>query len=351
MSLPTRIQAQNVYLTYLDSEQKLVGPAWLLEQLVTRLSKFTPYYGICCRERAPTTGTVHYHILVCCRERCRTRNTELVEIEGIKPHWEKVNNNLKAIIEYIKKDGEVAEFNKDQIPVNDTKMTKAQKNMLLLKGDLYDEYVKGNLGPVEVLRAVKIRGVFNLKKKPAPYAKKLVLWFKGESGEGKTRMAVDIAEKYNLNYWMSAENLKWFDGFEDQEIAIIDEFRKSMLSDWSYFLRLLDGYSLTVQVKGAFTIWNPKIVIITSPASPAEAFQWVDRQGNEQQWDRIEQLERRLTWKEELQVYEFPLWDEEKARLFRTINDFLGIESENAMVEEELSLSPILPEPSQNDEA
>lgn len=346
-----RLQVKNFYLTYLDPSQKIVGPGILLDQLISQLEKFMPYYGIACKESAPSTGTVHYHVLICCKEKCRTRNAEILEINGIHPHVEKVQNNLRRIIEYIKKNGDIAEYNKDACPVKDGTLSRKEKNRILAEGDLQEEYFKGNIGPIDVIRAVKIRGIFKMNQKPQKYSKKLVLWFKGESGEGKTRTAVEIAEKYNLNYWMSAENLKWFDGFEGQEIAIIDEFRKSMLSDWSYFLRLLDGYSLTVQVKGAFTIWNPKIVIITSPASPQEAFQWVDREGNEQQWDRIEQLERRLTWEDQLQVYEFPLWEDEKARLFRTINDFLGIQDEHEMVEEDLELSPILPEPSQIDEA
>lgn len=345
-----RLQQKWIFLTFNDSEGKIQGPAVLLYGLAEQLKKWSPYYGIAAEEHAPTTGMKHYHLLLCCKEMVRSRNLEILEFNGIKPHVDKVNGNLRKVIEYIKKNGIIAEMNKEQCPVKLEIMSKEAKNKLLLNGDLEKEFLKGNVGAVDVIRAFKLRGIFNVYRKPTPYEKKLVLWFKGESGEGKTRTAVEIAQRYQLDYWMSAENLKWFDGFDGQQIAIIDEFRKSMLSDWSYFLRLLDGYSLTVQVKGAFTIWNPKIVIITSPASPNEAFQWVDRQGNEQQWDRIEQLERRITWKDELQVYEFPLWDEEKARLFRTIDDFLG-RDEQAMVEEELSLSPILPEPTQNDEA
>ena len=309
-----------------------------------------PYYGIACKESAPSTGTVHYHILICCKEKCRTRNAEILEIEGIHPHVEKVQNNLRRIIEYIKKNGDIAEYNKDACPVKDGTLSKREKNRILAEGNLEEEYFKGNIGPIDVIRAVKVRGIFNMQRKPDPYKKKLVLWFKGDTGEGKTRSAVELAERYNLNWWMSSESLKWFDGFEGQQVAIIDEFRKTMLSEWSFLLRLLDGYSLFVQVKGGFTRWNPQIVVITTPASPEECFSWVDKDGQTKDWDRMEQLIRRLTYKDQLQVYEFPLWDDEKERLKATVEDFLGI-NDQAMIEDEFELSPILPEPTQDDEA
>lgn len=349
-SMTNRHQIKNWYLTYLDSQQKINGPALLLEELVKRLESYTPYYGICCKEKAPSTGTTHYHILICCQERCRTRNLDIIEINDIKPHVERVNNNLRRIINYIKKEGEFAEFNADQCPVKKEQESKEEKRMIMLRGKLEEEYIKGTLGPVDVIRARKIRQIFAMERKPDPYKKKLVLWFKGDTGEGKTRSAVELAERYNLDWWMSSESLKWFDGFEGQQVAIIDEFRKTMLSEWSFLLRLLDGYSLFVQVKGGFTRWNPQIVVITTPASPEECFSWVDKDGQTKDWDRMEQLIRRLTYKDQLQVYEFPLWDDEKERLKTTVEDFLGINNE-VYVEDELSMSPILPEPSQNDEA
>ena len=134
-------------------------------------------------------------------------------------------------------------------------------------------------------------------------------------------------------------------------MAIIDDFRKGMLSDWQFLLRILDGYSLKVQVKGGYVKWSPKIIVITTPAMPNEAFQWINREGQTMEWDHQDQLIRRLVYDDVEQIYEFPLWKEEEERLTRTVEKFLGIENEDAMVEEELSLSPILPEPSQIDEA
>ena len=155
-------------------------------------------------------------------------------------------------------------------------------------------------------------------------------------------------KEYNLDYWISNDSLKWFDGYHGQELAILDDFRRGMLSDWSFLLRLLDGYPLLVQVKGAHVKWCPKIIVITSPGTPEDAFQWVTKDGDVQNWDHQEQLERRITFEDERQVYEFPLWEDEKQRLMKTIEHFLGINDE-AMIEEEMTMSPIMPEPSQDE--
>ena len=344
------IQRKWLFLTYNDGEEKLIGPTIVLEELVKKLAQWEPYYGIAGEEKAPTTGMRHYHVVICCRRQVRSRNGEVLELKGVKPHLERIENNLKRVIKYCMKDGNYAEFNKNDCPVKLEMISKEEKNQMLLSGDLKEQFLKGTLGAVEIIRAYKLRSLFQTYEQPDPFKKKLVLWFKGPTGEGKTRKAVEIAEKFGMNYWISNEKLQWFDGFNGQEVAIIDDFRKNMVTDWNYLLRLLDGYSLLVQVKGGHVKWNPKIIIITTPASPEECFQWISKDGELQLWDRQDQLTRRLVYDDQEQVYEFPLWEEDERRLMKTIKKFLGINDE-AMVEEEFELSPILPEPSQIDEA
>lgn len=348
-----RIQNKNIYATYNDSQNLITGPTLLLEMLTKNLEQWHPVYGICCQEKAPTTGMKHFHILVMCNETVKTRaGGEVLMINGILPHLEKVRNNIKAIIDYIKKGGEFSEYNKENCPIRKDVATRKEKNMLLVNADLEEEFMNGNLGAIEVIRAVKVRSIFKMNRKPEPYKKKLILWFKGATGEHKTRTAVEIAARYFDNdYWMSNDTLKWFDGYHGQRVAIIDDFRKTMLTDWSYLLRLLDGYSLCVQIKGGFEIWKPEVIIITSPGSPEEAFQWINKNGETEEWDKQEQLTRRLVYEDTEQVYDFPLWEEDRRRLMATVEDFLGMNHEQEMVEEDLELSPILPEPSQIDEA
>ena len=332
-------------MTYLDKEEKIFSDNYLLDELTKRFEKYGVNYGISCREVAPTTGTNHYHVLLCCEKLVSVRNGKnLLSVDEVMPHIEHVRNNLVEIIKYIKKNGYFTELNPENAPKKKV-VSKKEKNELLLKGDVMKAFIEGSIGPIELIRAEKIRSIFTRMEKPTSYKKKLILWFKGPTGEGKTRTAVDIAtEYYESSYWISNDSLRWFDGYNSQRVAIIDDFRKGMLTDWNFLLRLLDGYNLIVQIKGGFTKWNPELIIITSPATPQEAFSWINKNGEEQAWDKEDQLMRRLTSYDEEQIYDFPLWEQEKLRLENTIRKELGmapIETEEwSVIEPEGFITP-----------
>ena len=339
-----RLQSKNLYLTYLDTEERIFNEMILITELAERLDKYVVKYAIACKEVAPTTGTVHYHCLICCENVISTRNgKEVLTIENIMPHIKRIKNNLVNIINYIKKDGSFSEVNKENAP-RKKQMEKREKAELMINGDLRELFMEGVLGAVDIIRAEKLRNIFQVQAPADKYQKKLILWFKGETGEGKTKTAVDIAERYfDGEYWISNETLKWFDGYRGQPVAIIDDFRKSMLTEWSFLLRLLDGYNLIVQVKGGFVKWKPKVIIVTSPASPSEAFQWVNKEGEIIEWDKQVQLTRRLTYEDEEQIYNFPLWNQDQQKLENTIRKYLGlapIEEENMLPEEWSVIEP-----------
>lgn len=332
----------NLYLTYNDTNDQLTGDAYVLNKLVEQLENYNPKYGIACKEVGPTGGNKHFHVLIMCEKRIQTRKGEkLITIDGIRPHVERINNNINRIIQYIKKGGYTTEFNPENRPKTVIKPSRQEKAKLMMQGNLEELFMNGDLGAVDVIRATKLKSIFEMNRAPKEYKKKIVVWFHGNTGEGKTKTALEIAKQYyNNNYWMSSDSLKWFDGYTNQRVAIIDDFRKGMLSDWSFLLRLLDGYNLLVQVKGGFTTWSPELIIITSPATPHEAFSWVNKEGEEKEWDKQEQLTRRLTHQEELQLYEFPLWKEEQLRLENTIRKELGLApiEEESMFPEEWSV-------------
>lgn len=334
-----RLDCVNLLLTYNDPEGKILGDMSLLDQLIENFKEYEPIYGVSCKEKAPTTGMTHYHVYIKLKRRCQKKDgRSLLIVETIRPNIERVRNNIKAVIKYVKKGGYYAEYGTCPVELNDTKISKIDKANVMINGNLEELYLNGTLGAVDVIRAQKLRSIFQLARPVEKYSKKLVLWFKGETGEGKTRKAFEIAEKFNLSFWMTNDSLKWYDGYTGQELVIIDDFRKNMLGDWNYLLRLLDGYGLAVQVKGGFTTWKPKIIIITSPATPHEAFSWVNKEGEEQGWDKEDQLIRRLTHENEEQIYQFPLWEQDEKRLEATIRSFLGLPEEESMFPEEWSV-------------
>lgn len=96
-----------------------------------------------------------------------------------------------------------------------------------------------------------------------------VIWLYGDTGAGKTRYVYDHHPLDDI--WQSGTNLKWYDRYHGQPVALLDDFREKNI-EFSFLLRLLDRYPLTVEVKGGTTIWSPQIIYITSSRSPEHMY-------------------------------------------------------------------------------
>lgn len=96
---------------------------------------------------------------------------------------------------------------------------------------------------------------------------KKVIWLYGRTGVGKSKRAYDM---YPNAFWKSP-GTKWFDGYTGEKTVVLDDFRESWFS-WSYMLRLLDRYPLTVETKGGSVPWVPTTIVITSPFHPEDVY-------------------------------------------------------------------------------
>lgn len=123
-----------------------------------------------------------------------------------------------------------------------------------------------------------------------------VFWLYGETGTGKTRSAVEFAETLG-SYWLSNGSLRWFDGYNGQSVAILDDFRADGCS-FDFLLRLLDRYPFRVEFKGGFVDWIPEYIFITCWGPPEELFN-LKGQGD------MAQLTRRIT--KTIEVRRYPM--------------------------------------------
>ncbi len=81
----------------------------------------------------------------------------------------------------------------------------------------------------------------------------------GETGLGKTKKAMSYNDD---TYKIQGNALKWWDGYDDEETLVIDEYDSQI--PCTELLGILDGYQLRLPIKGSFTYANWKTVIITS---------------------------------------------------------------------------------------
>lgn len=111
---------------------------------------------------------------------------------------------------------------------------------------------------------------------------KVSLYF-GEPGTGKTLKA--ITDNRDDLYVVPVTNNIWFDGYDGQEVALLDDFcGKYSKVRLDYTLRLLDRYSVQVPIKGGFTWWTPKNVIVTTNIHP---FNWYDFTNRKKHWKAL----------------------------------------------------------------
>lgn len=125
----------------------------------------------------------------------------------------------------------------------------------------------------------------------AEFHPKTVFWFYGPTGTGKTRRAVaealDLTDPSKIYFKTPGP---WWDGMNDPEVVIMDDFRASWFP-FSQLLNFLDGYQISVPVKGSFTMLRPKFIYITSAKHPEELYCALE----ERTEGSVAQLLRRIT--------------------------------------------------------
>lgn len=138
-----------------------------------------------------------------------------------------------------------------------------------------------------------LRSYMDVQPRPVPQ----VFWLHGPTGTGKTRSAVEFAESLSGagNYWISSGSLRWFDGYDGHRVAIFDDLRPKHAS-FSFLLRLLDRYEVSVEFKGGFVRWKPEYIIVTANLGPREMW-------NYRTTEQLDQLERRCTLIQRVEEY------------------------------------------------
>lgn len=101
-----------------------------------------------------------------------------------------------------------------------------------------------------------------LSKRRCPEVAPEIVIYWGESGTGKTRLAVSENPEAYLLTKPNGNGTIWFDGYDGQSTIIFDEFYGWVQYD--LLLRILDRYPLRLQIKGGFVECSATKFIFTS---------------------------------------------------------------------------------------
>lgn len=200
-----------------------------------------------------------------------------------RAHIEVCKGNPQQNIKYCKKDGKIIyEYGKEphQGKRNDIIAIKQQvaSGSTLMKM-IENEEIK-NYQNIRV--AEKLMTYYEKKRNTPPK----VYWIYGRSGAGKTKLVYDFVKDNNLSYYTVMDNYKWNDGYDCQDVYIIDDFRENWCP-YVYLLRLLDRYECRIEFKGGSRQFNSPYIFITSPEHPKYYYTELN--------ECFTQLERRIT--------------------------------------------------------
>jgi len=138
------------------------------------------------------------------------------------------------------------------------KIVQENNNCTELKKSFPELYIKYHHGFEKLIEYPK------REKKPR------VVWYWGKTGSGKTRTVIE--KHKNDKIWISGKNLKWWQGYEQQRVVLIDDFRGDFCT-FHELLRILDRYPYTVEVKNSSRELNSEYIYITSCYPPTEVYE------------------------------------------------------------------------------
>jgi len=103
-----------------------------------------------------------------------------------------------------------------------------------------------------------------------------VTWIYGPTGVGKTRYVVSKFELKDI--WISGRNLKWWEGYRQQRVTLIDDFRSDFCT-FHELLRILDSIPFFVEFKCGSTQLNSEYIFITCPYHPNDVYKTIEDKG------------------------------------------------------------------------
>jgi len=217
------------------------------------------------KELAPGTGTPHLQGFIVFKNAVRF-GTVQASLPGA--HLEIARGTVSQCIAYCEKDGDFAEFGDRPLSASDKGNQESARWSLALSlakaGRFDDISPQIYIGHYRALHAIHADAMVVLDSCPTTTG----IWIMGPSGSGKSRAArTQFPELFPkpLN--------KWWDGYRDQEVVLLDDVDRSCSGWIGNFLKIWgDHYSFIAEFKGKSRAIRPKRILVTSQYSICDLF-------------------------------------------------------------------------------
>lgn len=223
------------------------------------------------REIAPSTGKPHLQVKVTWR--VGKRWTQMKKLMG-NHHFERSVSKCFAYTCKLE--------DKDELVItHDSRAPGARSDLVNMKAMIDSGCSKLELWEEHFGSMARYHSAMSkyaeLKNKHTPRPKLEVEWIIGPSGSGKSTKA----EEQNPNaYWLSQDGTDaiWWDGYDGEEVVVIDDFRPSMFR-YEQLLKLLNSRgSYRLGHKGGSSWLLARKFVITSVQHPKDMYTEYDTQ-------------------------------------------------------------------------
>lgn len=261
------------------------------EEQIEELKNYTYSFIILALEKAPTTGTIHIQgyiefmdakssAQIMKKIRCWARPARGTAKHNIiycskgeqsKDEWKSLKNkgiNYGKNVNIILKEGTP----KKQGLQKDVKQAREEIYETIKKTGSMAKVMDMNPSASDITCAEKLLR-YKSKCRDTNFSP-CIYYIWGDSGSGKSVLAQQILSRFGFDFnnpeSCHIKNLpKWWDGYDGQEAALIDELRSTMF-DYEEFLSLIGSLPVLVQNKGGSRQFLGQLIVITSSKPPEE---------------------------------------------------------------------------------